>query len=37
MTIKNRKVAEELVLHSDQEVQFANSAFANTLEYYKKW
>lgn len=35
MAIKNRKVAEGLVFHSDQGVQYANNAFANTLETYK--
>lgn len=35
MAIKNRKVKEGLIFHSDQGVQYANNAFANTLESYK--
>jgi len=35
MAIKNRKITEGLIFHSDQGVQYANSAFANTLESYK--
>ncbi|WP_072765579.1 IS3 family transposase [Arenibacter nanhaiticus] len=35
MAIKNRKIAEGLIFHSDQGIQYANRAFANTLESYK--
>lgn len=34
MAIKNREVREGLIFHSDQGVQYANKAFANTLESY---
>lgn len=35
MAIKNRKIAEGLIFHSDQGIQYANRAFANTLESHK--
>lgn len=35
MAIKNRRVKEGLIFHSDQGVQYANSAFANTLKSYE--
>lgn len=35
MAIKNRKVTEGLIFHSDQGVQYGNDSFANTLESYK--
>src|SRR5690554_3790719 len=35
MAIKNRKISKGLIFHSDQGVQYANSAFANTLESYR--
>lgn len=34
MAIKNREVKEGLIFHSDRGVQYANKAFANTLESY---
>src|SRR5690625_702133 len=34
MAIKNREVKEGLIFHSNQGVQYANEAFANTLESY---
>jgi len=35
MAIKNQRVKEGLIFHSDQGVQYANSAFANTLKSYE--
>lgn len=34
MAIKNRKISESLIFHSDRGVQYASRKFANTLEFY---
>lgn len=34
MALKNRSINKELIFHSDQGVQYANNAFANTLASY---
>lgn len=35
IAIKNRKGKERLIFHSDQGIQYANSAFADTLKSYE--
>lgn len=34
MAVKNRKIGESLIFHSDRGVQYASRKFANTLEFY---
>ena len=34
MAVKNRKIREGLIFHSDRGVQYASRKFANTLEFY---
>lgn len=34
MDVKNRKIGEILIFHSDRGVQYASRKFANTLEFY---
>lgn len=34
MAVKNRKIGESLIFHSDRDVQYASRKFANTLEFY---
>jgi len=34
MAIKNRKIADGLIFHSDRGVQYASKKFANTVEFY---
>ena len=34
MAVKNRKIGESLIFHSDRDVQYARLKFANTLESY---
>ena len=34
MAVKNRKVADGLIFHSDRGVQYASKKFANTVEFY---
>lgn len=34
MAVKNRKIADGLIFHSDQGVQYASKKFANTVEFY---
>ncbi|KIQ22889.1 hypothetical protein RT99_06720 [Flavobacterium sp. MEB061] len=35
MAVKNRKIAKDLIFHSDRGVQYANKIFASTLDSYK--
>ena len=35
MAIRNRKIEDGLIFHSDRGVQYANNKFANVLESYK--
>nr|WP_264532438.1 IS3 family transposase [Flavobacterium sp. N502540] len=35
MAIKNRKIAKDLIFHSDRGVQYANKIFTSTLDSYK--
>jgi transposase InsO family protein len=34
MAVKNRKIADGLIFHSDRGVQYASKKFANTVEFY---
>ena len=34
MAVKNRKIVDGLILHSDRGVQYASKKFANTVEFY---
>lgn len=34
MAIKNRKIADRLIFHSDRGVQYASKKFVNTVEFY---
>ena len=36
MAIKNRKIEEDLIFHSDRGVQYASKKFVNVLDSYKK-
>lgn len=35
MALKNRKIADELIFHSDRGIQYANKNFANMLDSFK--
>ena len=35
MAVKNRKISNDLIFHSDKGVQYANKLFTNTLDSYK--
>ena len=34
MAVKNRKIVDGLIFHSDRGVQYASKKFANTVEFY---
>ncbi|AZB30337.1 hypothetical protein EB354_14330 [Chryseobacterium balustinum] len=34
MAVKNRKIVDRLIFHSDRGVQYASKKFANTVEFY---
>ncbi|MDF2932768.1 MAG: Transposase family [Chryseobacterium sp.] len=34
MAVKNRKIVDGLIFHSDRGVQYASRKFTNTLEFY---
>ncbi|MFC5976528.1 IS3 family transposase [Flavobacterium salmonis] len=35
MTLKNRKITNELIFHSDRGIQYANKNFTNMLDSFK--
>lgn len=34
MAVKNRKITDGLIFHSDRDVQYASKKFTNTVEFY---
>jgi putative transposase len=35
MTLKNRKITNELIFHSDRGIQYTNKNFTNTIDSFK--